>query len=217
MTELLPDSSFVVLALVAEGEAHGYELLRLVHERGFRFWTKVRRSSIYNALASLEHEGLISVDLRPGEGPDRKVYKITKRGSARLAAEAARHLAAPSHPNSEIDLGIYALPFISPAQAGRSFKECETYLRTRRAFLAERLAWCRENGLALPALAFERPLLVLDAELAWLERVRRTYADEGARADEWARYENPAPQSATGGRSSQPSRGGSRRKPAHRA
>jgi DNA-binding PadR family transcriptional regulator len=104
----LPDSAFVVLALVAEGDAHGYEIQRLAHNRGFRFWTKLQRSSIYNALVLLEKQRLITAHVRAGEGPDRKVYRITPQGRAQLRAEAVRHLGAPDHPRSEIDLGLRA-------------------------------------------------------------------------------------------------------------
>jgi DNA-binding PadR family transcriptional regulator len=184
----LPDSGFLVLALLAEGETHGYEIQRLVHNRGFRFWTRLQRSSIYNALSLLEKEGLISVHMTAGEGPDRKVYRITKSGEARLRMEGMRHLSDPAHPRSEIDLGIYALPFLPKAQATKAFTECLGHLRARRAFLEERLEWCRARKLRIPALAFERPLLVLDAEIAWVERVARTYSRDGASGEEWAHY-----------------------------
>jgi DNA-binding PadR family transcriptional regulator len=189
MTEaLLPDSAFLVLALLAEGETHGYEIQRLVHDRGFRFWTRIQRSSIYNALVQLERDGLISAHLRAGEGPDRKVYRITKRGSARLRAEGQRHLADPAHPRSELDLGIYALPFLAKKDALEGMEECLDHLRARRGFLEERLAWCRSNELRVPALAFERPLLVLDAEIRWLEQVKASLRTNQVSPDEWARY-----------------------------
>jgi PadR family transcriptional regulator AphA len=194
MAETLPDSAFVVLALLAEGDTHGYDLHRTVHDRGFRFWTKLQRSSIYNALAMLEQQRLISAHVQPGDGPDRKVYRITKRGRAALAKEAARHLGNPAHPRSELDLGIYALSFMSNDQARDAFAECLGHMRARREFLAERLEWCRARGLRLPALAFERPLLVLDAEIAWLDRVSREY--EPSPSAEWARYEYREPPAA---------------------
>jgi DNA-binding PadR family transcriptional regulator len=184
----LPDSSFVVLALLAEGERHGYEIQKLVHNRGFRFWTKLERSSIYNALTLLEKERLISVHVAPGEGPDRKVYRITRRGRSMLESEALRHLENPAHPRSEIDLGIYALPFVSRDEAVMAFERCLAHLRARRAFLAERLEWCRARSLEVPEWAFERPLVALEAEIAWLERTTTRYAQAGARSTDWEQY-----------------------------
>jgi DNA-binding PadR family transcriptional regulator len=193
--ENLPDSAFLVLALLAEGATHGYELHRLAHERGFRFWTKLRRSAVYNALTTLEKAKLIRARVRAGEGPDRKVYSITKAGLSRLRAEGLDHLAKPAHPQSEIDLGIYVLPFLPRKRAAKALRQSLDYLGARKRFLEEQLAWCRARKLELPALAFERPLLLLGAEIQWLERVSAEFAKSGARADEWAQYEYRPPPS----------------------
>lgn len=166
----LPDSAFVVLALLREGDTHGYDLQKLVHSRGFRLWTRLRRSAIYNALSQLEHDELIA-RLPAGDDPDRKAYAITQRGVARLQSEGIRHLSDPAHARNEIDLGIYALPFLTKAAAAEALATSLGNLRARREFLSERLRWCREHDLRLPALAFERPLLALDAEIEWLGRV----------------------------------------------
>lgn len=186
--QALPDSCFLVLALLAEGETHGYDIQKLVHNRGFRFWTRIQRSSIYNALSLLEKRGLIAVQLSAGEGPDRKVYRITKKGNAKLQADGIRHLSDPGHPRSEIDLGIYALPFLPRANAKLAFDACLKRLQVRRAFLSERLSWCRERGLGIPALAFERPLLALDAEISWLERAAQAYIAKAPATGEWGQY-----------------------------
>jgi len=171
----LPDASFLVLALLAEGKAHGYEIQRMAHDRGFRFWTRLRRSSVYKALESLERGGLIKAQLEPGEGgPSRKVFSTTRRGRARLLREGLRHLSRPDHPRSEIDLGIYALPFLSGEKVEAAVADCLRFLRAREAFLEERTRWCRQRELTLPALAFERPLLCLQAEIRWMERVAET-------------------------------------------
>jgi DNA-binding PadR family transcriptional regulator len=184
----LPDSSFLVLALLAEGETHGYDIQRLSHNRGFRFWTQLRRSTIYNALTRLEEQGLISAHLKPGEGPDRKVYRITKRGLSRLRSESIRHLSAPGHPRNELDLGIYALPFLSREEAQKAIDECLGRLRRRLAFLEERAQWCRAQNLRMPALAFERPLHALRQEVRWLEDVAAEYSRDGASREDWAQY-----------------------------
>jgi DNA-binding PadR family transcriptional regulator len=190
---ILPDSCFVVLALLAEGEAHGYEVQRLAHLRGFRFWTKLQRSSIYNALALLEAEGLIEGSVQTGDGPDRKVFRITRRGRARVAAEAVRHLEDPSHPRNEIDLGVYALPFLPRSAAVQAMQTSLASLRARRTFLEERLAWCRERRLRVPAWAFERPLVALCSEIEWLERVVADVKERDVEGGEWAQYEYREP------------------------
>lgn len=185
----LPDSAYVVLAVLAEGENHGYGIEKLVHTRGFRFWTSIKRSSVYKALPLLESRGLITAHDEAGDGPARKVYRITEPGRDQLSSQGLAKLAEPAHPRSEIDLALYVLPFLPRDEAGAALEKCRETLRQREAFLAERLAWCRARELTMPALSFERPLLALRAELGWLDRIIAEYA-AGAelRAEDWNAY-----------------------------
>ncbi|MGE0527754.1 MAG: PadR family transcriptional regulator [Bdellovibrionales bacterium] len=190
----LPDSAFVVLALIAEGETHGYNIQKMVHDRGFQFWTNLKRSSTYNALSLLEKEGLISSETAAGEGPDRKVYSITAVGKRRLAEEGATHLATPAPPKSEIDLGLYVLPFLPASATPEVMAQCLSHLEQRRDFLRERLNWCQSHDLYVPALAFERPLLLLETEIRWLKKVAKDL--EGSRPlrkEDWQKYEYRRP------------------------
>lgn len=190
----LPDSAFVVLALVAEGETHGYNIQRIVHDRGFQFWTSLKRSSAYNALVILEEEGLIRSERLPGEGPDKKVYHITEAGKKKLVEDGSRHLSFPANAKSEIDLGIYVIPLLPKKIARESLAQSVRHLNARKMFLEERLKWCRERKLELPALAFERPLLLLMAEINWLKKVQREL-DAGVRlkSEDWQKYEYREP------------------------
>jgi len=167
----LTPAAFVILALLTEGPAHGYQIREVVHTRGFRFWVQMGRTSIYVTLRKLEKAGLIAVRLESGGGPPRKVYSLTDAGLARCKREALTYLGRPAHPRNEIDLGIYALSFLDPATAQDTLEEALAFLVQRRAFLEERLQWCRSRDLYLPALAFERPLLGLAADVEWLTRV----------------------------------------------
>lgn len=179
----------MVLAVLAERPMHGYDLQRVVHDRGFTFWTQLRRSSSYKALRLLEHNGLIFERAEPGDGPDRKVYSITEQGLNRLRRECLAKLAAPSHPRSEIDLAIYALPFLPKDQALAALRESRQHLAARAEFLRERLAWCRDRGLRMPALSFERPLVALEAELTWLDHFVTDYAAlPDPSTQEWNEY-----------------------------
>lgn len=175
---LLPVTRFLVLALLAEEEAHGYQLEQLIQNRGFRYWTDIGRTSIYQALKKLEEEGLVTSKLMSGGGPARKVYKLTKLGLDRLTDDAVEHIRFPSHPRSKIDLGIYALPFISKKKSLGALEECRKHLKERLAFLEERFAWCTKGKLRLAALNFQRPLLALKAELVWLDDLILYYSDE---------------------------------------
>lgn len=185
----LPDSAFVVLAVLAERPHHGYELQRVVHDRGFRFWTQLRRSATYNALQLLERDGLVTASSERGDGPRRKVYRISDRGRDALRAEGLRKLAAPANPHNEIDLAVYALPFLPADDVLSAMGRCRAHLGARAAFLQERLDWCTTRDLRIPALAFERPLVALRAEIRWLDKLMAEQAT-GAPSDpsDWSHY-----------------------------
>ncbi|MQR98112.1 PadR family transcriptional regulator [Gluconobacter sp. AC10] len=80
----------VILALLAEAPAHGYELIRRLEERSGGFY-KPSPGVIYPSLTYLEEAGLAAV---VQEG-NRKLYSLTDDGRAHLEAhseEAARIL-----------------------------------------------------------------------------------------------------------------------------
>lgn len=80
-----------LLALVASGEAYGYELMRRLEDGGIG---PVPGGSLYPALLRLEKQGLLAADWRAGEGgPGRKYYALTPEGRRQLddEADAWRH------------------------------------------------------------------------------------------------------------------------------
>ena len=74
-----------LLAVLAEGDRHGYALAQRLAEHGLG---KLKGGALYPVLGRLEAAGAVSADWQPGEGgPGRKVYSITSAGRERLAAE----------------------------------------------------------------------------------------------------------------------------------
>jgi DNA-binding PadR family transcriptional regulator len=78
------DLQLVILALLAERPAHGYELIKTIEERSGGFYTP-SPGMIYPALTYLNEIGHASVEQ---EG-SRKLYRITAEGQAHLAANRA--------------------------------------------------------------------------------------------------------------------------------
>ena len=74
------DLQLVILALLAEKPAHGYELIKIIEERSDGFYTP-SPGMIYPALTYLEEVGHSSVAQDGG----RKLYSITPQGEAYLA------------------------------------------------------------------------------------------------------------------------------------
>src|ERR1700734_3982418 len=78
------DIQLVILALLAEQPAHGYELIKTLEERSGGFYTP-SPGVIYPALTYLHEIGHSSVE----QQGTRKLYSITPEGKAHLEANRA--------------------------------------------------------------------------------------------------------------------------------
>lgn len=77
-----------LLALLADGEAYGYELANRLEARGIG---KVAGGTLYPALLRLEQQGLVTTEWRAGDGgPGRKFYDLTAAGRDELARSQDR-------------------------------------------------------------------------------------------------------------------------------
>jgi hypothetical protein len=114
------DVRSAVLALLAEGPMHGYQIIHEIEERSGGAW-KPSPGSVYPTLQLLADEGLISATETNG----RKTYTLTEDG--RIVADAAGDQPAPWETSSARDGGrTSALPKAgfdlaqAVAQVGRS-------------------------------------------------------------------------------------------------
>ncbi|WP_164234058.1 PadR family transcriptional regulator [Microbacterium hydrocarbonoxydans] len=83
MTEMLKGTlEGIVLALLAEQPAYGYEITARLREHGF---TDIAEGTIYALLVRIEQKSLVDVEKVPSEkGPPRKVYSLNAQGSQEL-------------------------------------------------------------------------------------------------------------------------------------
>ncbi|HWO69162.1 MAG TPA: PadR family transcriptional regulator [Actinomycetota bacterium] len=167
----------VTLGLLADGPAHGYQLLERARERRVARWARIGRASVYQALRRLERAGLIVGRDAPGvEGPERRVYRLTRTGRERLGRglEALAREVGPYEAPGSVALGFLRL--LGPARA--------------RAALAAREGALHDLALRLDAEAraaadpADRAMLGLQAalaraEVAWIASARRSLARAG--------------------------------------
>ncbi len=67
-----------LLLLLREQPAHGYDLLERLRPFGF---VREDPGGLYRALRALEAEGLVRSSWEPSsEGPDRRIYQLTRAG-----------------------------------------------------------------------------------------------------------------------------------------
>ena len=72
----------VVLALLADRPAYGYEITAWLRDQGF---TDIAEGTVYALLIRIQQRGFVDVDKVASEkGPPRKVYRLTKAGREHL-------------------------------------------------------------------------------------------------------------------------------------
>ena len=83
LTELLKGTlEGIVLALLSQRRAHGYEITAWLREQGFE---DIAEGTVYALLIRIEQRGLVDVEKVPSEkGPPRKVYSLNARGKDEL-------------------------------------------------------------------------------------------------------------------------------------
>lgn len=73
----------VVLAVLAERAAYGYEITANLRAQGF---ADLAEGTVYAVLVRIEQRGLVDIEKVPSEkGPPRKVYTLNPTGRAQLA------------------------------------------------------------------------------------------------------------------------------------
>jgi DNA-binding PadR family transcriptional regulator len=162
----------VALGLLAERPMHGWELLERFRALGMELWVDVGRASVYQALRRLEEEGSVTSRLEEGtNGPDRRVYRLVRKGKTRLRRALFERLGAAEGPGSEAGL---ALGFVHtlPAPDVRSvLASREGVLRDHAAAIRDdRRRLARERGApAASAYALlDREAALVEADLAWM-------------------------------------------------
>jgi DNA-binding PadR family transcriptional regulator len=167
----------VVLGLLAEEPLHSYELWERYRARAMGLWAEVGRASVYQALRRLEGAGLISGRAQEGEeGPDKRVYRLTRVGRDRLRAGLLERFGAgdPYVTGAAIPLGLAHL--VPADDARRGVQQRERALKGLLAQVAaerERLAAARGAPATLAARMLDQQEVLARAELGWLSAYRR--------------------------------------------
>ena len=157
--------SLVLLGILAEGPAHGYDI-KQAHDQRFPGARPLAFGQVYAALGKLDKEDLVEVVERVREaGPDRMTYAITKAGREALA----RWLSAtePAGPYSADDL---VRKTVTALRLGR---DAADYLATQRhvhlAAMKSLLDLQASTDDVVARIVIDHAVEHLDADLRWLE------------------------------------------------
>ena len=166
----------VVLGLLAEGPLWGYDLLERFRARSMGFWVEIGKASVYQALRRLERDGLIGGRSQEGpEGPDRRVYRITRAGRDRLRRGLSERVASlePYETDGGLALGFAHLLSASAAREAVDEREASVRdlldaIKTERA----RVSVDKGSGQVVSTAMLNRQEALAKAELVWIKGFR---------------------------------------------
>ena len=100
----MQEATFLILTALATGSQHGYGIITEVSQiSGAR--VRLRAGTLYTALDRLRIDEMIAVDREEiVDNRLRRYYRLTPKGSQKLAAEAARLQANAAAALSRLDL-----------------------------------------------------------------------------------------------------------------
>lgn len=173
----LTTAELTVLGLIVERPRHGYDLERVIEQRGVRQWTDIGFSSIYYLLAKLAKRGLVHVPQAPAAAKSPRVFHASAAGRKVAARNSFALIAESRAVPQPLLVGVANLSLLTEARYAEA-------IRTRLAQIENRIAAVREAERAqapLPQPArevFSYSLSLLDAERQWLA-ARAQVSDDG--------------------------------------
>ncbi|MET7285146.1 PadR family transcriptional regulator [Streptomyces sp. NPDC005573] len=158
-----------LLALLARGPAHGYELKQDLEQLLGSAYPQPNVGQIYVTLGRLEKSGLIEgEDVEQAGRPNKKVYHLTDAGREALHAWFEETENEP-RVRDEFFMKLAVAPRTGLAdQIALINRQRRQYLNTMRDL--SRLAAAEDRDNRVAHLLIEGAMLHLQADLDWLER-----------------------------------------------
>lgn len=166
--------ALAVLALLAEGPIHPYEMDFVMRARGLTESIKLNRGSLYTVVESLQRDGLIEPreTQREGRRPERTVYAISEAGRARFDGWLRDLLRKPAKEYPQFVAGLTFLGYLPPDEVIALFLERAEHLERTIEETQMHVHSARER-LAVPRLFLIEAEFALDqwrAELRWVRK-----------------------------------------------
>ena len=156
------DADIVLLSLLAEQPRHGYDLDRVIEQRGYRQWTSLAFSSVYYLLKRLSERGLLEPD--QGSQGRRTVFQVTEAGRRELRQAAGERVLAPAPPSAGVLPALNAYSRLDdPELVTLLVRRAEALLGRLDELRALRAQVDEEHALAI----FDYEILRQEADLAW--------------------------------------------------
>ncbi|MEU3193973.1 PadR family transcriptional regulator [Streptomyces sp. NPDC006992] len=158
-----------LLALLARGPAHGYELKQALEKLLGAAYPQPNIGQVYVTLGRLEKAGLIEgEDIAQSSRPNKRTYQLTDAGREAVAAWLDEPTEEP-RVRDEFFMKLAAAPGTGMAdQVTLINKQRRHYLNAMRDL--SRLAAAEDRDNRVAQLLIEGAMLHLQADLDWLER-----------------------------------------------
>ena len=152
----------VLLALLADGPRHGYDLKR-THDEWFAGLRSLAFGQVYATLARLQRDGLIEVaHTEAGEGPERTVYELTTSGREALRTWLEDPVDPGPATAEELQRKILSAFQLKDDVDGLIGRQRTVHLRRMRELSGG-------TGPLAATLSADHGRRMLDAELRWLD------------------------------------------------
>jgi DNA-binding PadR family transcriptional regulator len=170
----------LVLGMLAEQPMYGYEVLERLRERGGTEWAGVARASVYQGLRRLERDGHATARAESGgDGPDRRTYRLTRAGRARLREALLAGFDAEGPYETDVAVPLAFSHLLDPVEAREAIAGREAVVRDRIERLGrerERVRTTSDVGRTQALRLLEQQVAFAEAELDTLAAVRRDLA-----------------------------------------
>jgi DNA-binding PadR family transcriptional regulator len=165
---------YALLALLAEGPTHGYELKQAFERLFAPVWPPINVGQIYTTLGRLERDGLVrSREVEQSRRPDKRVYELTDEGRGAIA----NWMTAPvegARLKDEFFMKLVLATVAGTDPTQLLDRQRSQYLQALRDLDALAL----ETEAESPAqLLIEGAMLHLQADLRWLDRCEERLED----------------------------------------
>jgi DNA-binding PadR family transcriptional regulator len=165
---------YALLALLAEGFTHGYELKQAFERLFGPAWPPINVGQIYTTLGRLQRDGLVqSRDVEQSGRPDKRVYELTGEGRAELGGWMKAPVAG-AHLKDEFFMKLVLATTAGADAIQLLDQQRDRYLQSLRDLDALAI----ETDAESPAqLLIEGAMLHLQADLKWLDRCEERLGD----------------------------------------
>ncbi len=166
----------MLLQLINEADGiSGYEINKVVKQRGYREWADIGTTSIYNGLKKLSNRKLIHSVIdenKTGKGPLPFNYYITEDGKQILKEDILKTLSITRERDKRFDLAFGGSAFLSSDDVICALEKRVSFLLSEKERITNIYRSQFSDYLPLQVkMLFEHPIFLIDNEIAFTKRI----------------------------------------------